>query len=190
MRLKDDEKTKNIYRAAIEVINSEGFEGSSMSKIAKLSDISPATIYLYFDNKDDLLKKLYIEMKSRMGNSYFTKDMNLSATKATFRTLWLNHYQYITENIDAFTFIENFANCPLIKRIENEYNLDYCPTFEQLFEQAKTEKLIMTLDNDIIYSQLFAPINHLVKKAKANFTAISLPDLIQIFECSWKSISY
>ncbi len=80
MRLKDDEKTTNIYRAAIQVINSEGFEGSSMSKIAKLSDISPATIYLYFENKDDLLKKLYIEMKSRMGNSYFTKEMNFLCT--------------------------------------------------------------------------------------------------------------
>jgi len=34
MRLKDDEKVNRIYRAAVKVINLEGFQGCSMTKIA------------------------------------------------------------------------------------------------------------------------------------------------------------
>jgi hypothetical protein len=33
MRVKDDEKVNRIYRAAIKVVNANGFQGSSMSKI-------------------------------------------------------------------------------------------------------------------------------------------------------------
>jgi len=57
MRLKDEDKISRIYRAAIQVINKDGFQGSSMSKIANEADVSAATIYLYFENKDDMLKK-------------------------------------------------------------------------------------------------------------------------------------
>ena len=38
MRVKDDEKVVRIYQAAIKVINQDGFQGSSMSKIAELAD--------------------------------------------------------------------------------------------------------------------------------------------------------
>ena len=58
MRIKDEDKVIRIYQAAIKVVNSDGFQGSSMSKIAKQAGVSPATIYLYFENKDDMIKKL------------------------------------------------------------------------------------------------------------------------------------
>jgi AcrR family transcriptional regulator len=188
MRIKDTQKIDRIYKAAILVVNREGFQGSSMSKIAKEADVSPATIYLYFENKEDMLNKLYIDMKSKMGNSYFQKGMELSPSKTTFRTIWINHYQYIMDNLDEYIFLESFSNCPLIDLIDKKFDLDYCPTFESLFEQAKLEKLVLPIDNDIIFSLLFAPISSLVKKTKMAGKTISTNDLIQIFESSWKSI--
>ncbi|MDD3320539.1 MAG: TetR/AcrR family transcriptional regulator [Paludibacter sp.] len=189
MRIKDDEKVHRIYRAAIKVINREGFQGSSMSKIAKEANVSAATIYLYFDNKDDMINKLYISTKTKLGKSYFKEGSELSPSKSTFRNIWINHYQYITENIDEYVFQENFSNCPLIQQVEKKYNMDYCPTFEELFETAKATKLILPMDNDFIYSLLFAPISSLVKKNKISGNEIPMNDLIQIFESSWRSIS-
>ena len=189
MRLKDEDKISRIYRAAIQVINKDGFQGSSMSKIATEADVSAATIYLYFENKDDMLKKLFIELKVNMGKSYFHEGMSLSPTKGTFRTIWLNHYQYIKENIDEYVFLENFSNCPLIDRIEKENRLDYCPVFETLFEQSKKTRLLHPLHNDVIYSLLFAPISYMVKKSKFQEKELSTNDLIQIFESSWRAIS-
>jgi len=189
MRVKDDSKVVRIYIAAMMVINREGFDGSSMAKIAKEADVSVATIYLYFLNKDDLLKKLYLYLKERMGHSYFNEEMDLSPSKGTFRAIWLSHYQYILDNIYEYNFLENFTNCPLIQRIEKEKTLDYCPTFELLFQNSKTIGLLLPLSNDIIFSMLFAPISYLVKKSKSNGTVISTNDLIQIFEASWTAVS-
>ncbi|MDP4238337.1 MAG: TetR/AcrR family transcriptional regulator [Bacteroidota bacterium] len=189
MRIKDEDKVNRIYGAAMKVINQEGFQGSSMTRIATEANLSPATIYLYFENKDDMIKKLFIHLKSRMGNSYFNSDADLSPSKGTFRTIWLNHYQYIMDNPEEYNFLENFSNCPLIGHIEKEHNQDYCPAFEALFEQAKSARLLQPLHNDIIYSLLFAPISQMVKKSKSEDRALTTNDLIQIFEASWKAVS-
>ena len=189
MRVKDEDKVTRIYRAAIKVINLDGFQGCSMTKIATEADLSPATIYLYFENKDDMIKKLFIYLKSKMGHSYFNRDTDISPSKGTFRTIWLNHYQYIMDNMEEYNFLENFSNCPLIEHIDNENKHDYCPAFETLFDQSKTTKLIQPLHNDIIYSLLFAPISQMVKKSKSLRATMSTNDLIQIFEASWKAVS-
>lgn len=189
MRVKDDDKVNRIYRAAIRVINLEGFQGSSMNRIASEAGLSPATIYLYFGNKDDMIKKLFIHLKSGMGNSYLGSGSDLSPSKGTFRAIWLNHYQYIMENMEEYNFLENFSNCPLINHIEKEYKHDYCPALDSLFEQSKAVKIIRPLHNDIIYNLLFAPISQMVKKTKSLGTTLSTNDLIQIFEASWKAVS-
>jgi AcrR family transcriptional regulator len=189
MRVKDDEKANRIYQAAIKIINQEGFQGSSMCKIASEAAVSPATIYLYFENKDDMIKKLFIQLKLKMGKSYFGSESDLSPSKGTFRTIWLNHYQYVIDNIDEYHFLENFSNSPLIEHIEKEHNVDYCPAFESLFDQSKAVKLIQPLHNDIIYSLLFAPISLLVKKTKSSGITLSTNELIQIFEASWRAVS-
>ena len=186
MRIKDDEKVTRIYQAAIKIVNQDGFQGSSMSKIAKEADVSAATIYLYFENKDDMIKKLFIHLKSKMGHSYFNDDSELSPSKGTFRTLWLNHYKYLTENTEEFHFLENFSNCPLIESIEKENKLDYCSTFESLFQKSKSVGLIANLNNDIIFSMLFSPINYLVKKSSVK--TLNTGELIDVFEASWRGI--
>jgi len=188
MRVKDEEKVNRIYRAAIKVVNNVGFQGSSMSKIAKEADVSAATIYLYFENKDDMIKKLFIHLKSGMGNSYFKDTNDLTPSKGTFRTIWLNHYQYIMDNMEEYNFLENFSNCPLIERIEKEYKPDYCPVIESLFEKSKSNGLLQNLSNDVLYSLLFLPVNYLVKKSKSNETTLNTSDLIDLFEASWRAI--
>lgn len=189
MRIKDEEKIPKIYKAAIVVVNRAGLEGCSMSKIASEAGIAPATIYLYFDNKDDMMKKLFIHVKQGMGNSYFSHDSELTVSKGTFRTIWFNHYQYIINNIDEYIFLENFSNSPQLSHIEKEYMLDYCPVFESLFNRSKTEGLLQPLQNDIIYSLLFAPLSQLVKKEKNGLLKLESNELMHIFEASWRAIS-
>jgi AcrR family transcriptional regulator len=54
---KDDLK-QEIMDAAREMFVSEGFERVSMRRIAEKINYSPTTIYLYFDDKADLLRQI------------------------------------------------------------------------------------------------------------------------------------
>ena len=188
MRQKDEEKITRIYRAAMKIINREGFEGSCMSKIAAEADISPATIYLYFENKEDMIKKLFMHLKTGMGDSYLSTETELRPSKGTFRSIWMNHFQYLVANPEEFNFLENFSNSPLIQHIDEQFTIDYCPALENLFDQSKKAGLINPFPNDLVYSLLFAPIAYLVKKKNNTGKTITTSDLIQIFDASWRAL--
>ena len=51
MRRRDDEKERRIKDAVIELMLEEGFHGTSISKIARKAEVSPATVYIYYESK-------------------------------------------------------------------------------------------------------------------------------------------
>jgi len=53
-----DERRSRILEAAIQIINEEGLEKLSVRKIAAKIEYSPAIVYHYFQNKDDLVGHL------------------------------------------------------------------------------------------------------------------------------------
>ena len=61
---KSIDKRDALIEATIKLVNNNGFHATPMSKIAKMANVSPATIYLYFENKQDLVNKTYIEVKA------------------------------------------------------------------------------------------------------------------------------
>lgn len=50
-----------IIKAAKKLIIKEGVEGMSMNQVADLTELNKATLYLYFDNKDDLIDAIVYE---------------------------------------------------------------------------------------------------------------------------------
>lgn len=63
MRTKDENKIKAIKDAVIALCEADGFTNLTTAKVAKRAGVSPATIYLYYQDKTDLLSRLYEEVK-------------------------------------------------------------------------------------------------------------------------------
>lgn len=56
-----EEKKELILKTAMDLFLNEGFENVSMRKIAERIEYSPASVYLYFKDKDELLHALHIK---------------------------------------------------------------------------------------------------------------------------------
>lgn len=112
MRRKDDEKEQRIRHAVIELMLQEGFNGTSIAKIARLAGVSPATVYIYYENKEEMLQDIYLEYSEEVFD-YLLKgiDRNMSSAQM-IETLIRRYYRYMTLHPEAFCFVEQFANCP------------------------------------------------------------------------------
>ena len=110
VRVKDDNKERAIYDAAISLITANGFADTSMSKIAKAAGVSPATIYVYFENKEDMLYKTYTHVKREMGEALARGLKPEITVEAAFRVIWYNFYKYAVSNSIGFSFTGQFAN--------------------------------------------------------------------------------
>lgn len=55
------EKRERILKAAVKVFAKNGFYATRVSEIAKAAGVADGTIYLYFENKDDVLITIFEE---------------------------------------------------------------------------------------------------------------------------------
>lgn len=62
MRTRNTDKQELVKKKAIEMLVDIGFQGFSMNKLAQACDISVATLYIYYQDKDDLIKKIGTEI--------------------------------------------------------------------------------------------------------------------------------
>jgi TetR/AcrR family fatty acid metabolism transcriptional regulator len=60
-RKKSNDKHRRIIEAAVKVFAKNGFYNSKVSEIARAANVADGTIYLYFQNKDDILISLFEE---------------------------------------------------------------------------------------------------------------------------------
>lgn len=156
MRKKDDEKYRNIKEAVIKLILKEGFHGTSMSKIAKEAGVSPATVYIYYQNKEMMLQDIYREYSEEIFSYLLCKihyDMN---GQQLIEKLIKSYYIYIIENEEVFNFVEQFSSCPsLAGQCEAMKGIQ---DLNRLLDELKLRKIIRNYRNDTIIAILFSPI--------------------------------
>jgi TetR/AcrR family fatty acid metabolism transcriptional regulator len=63
---KASDKHRRIIEAAVKVFAKNGFYNSKVSEIARAASVADGTIYLYFQNKDDILISLFEEEMARV----------------------------------------------------------------------------------------------------------------------------
>jgi AcrR family transcriptional regulator len=162
MRPKDENKAEAIREKAIQIIVKEGFDGLSMQKLAKAANISASTIYIYFDNREDLLKKLYIETELD-----FEEDalQNFNPTMSFEEGLWLqwkNRYKNIAKNPTRFYFFEQFRNSPLIKHKDIKQS-EFRNKMKQFVKNAIDKGEIIQLPNEIFWAVAYGAFYTLIR---------------------------
>ena len=69
MRQRDENKISALSKAAIDLVAEQGIINLSINKMAKRAGVSVATAYVYYDNKADLLGKLFQQVQNLLINN-------------------------------------------------------------------------------------------------------------------------
>ena len=98
MRPKDIEKERLVMVKAIELVVRDGIQGFSMAKLAKECRLSVGTLYVYFKDKDELIKTLGKDI----GIKFFTTISKGFSPEMSFKDglwkQWENRIAFAREN--------------------------------------------------------------------------------------------
>lgn len=83
----DPEKRRKILSGAREVFLERGFDAASMGDIARAAGVSKGTLYVYFQNKEDLLSALVSSECSETAERLFVLDHNEPDIEKVLSTL-------------------------------------------------------------------------------------------------------
>ncbi len=188
MRHKDEYKQDAIIRATVKLVNKIGFVSSSVSKIAKEANVSPATIYIYYKNKEDLLVSTYLAIKDKMGKAVL-KDFDPELPiRDIFRNVWFNMFDFIENNLDLFEFTEQFANSPfteLVKKDEIEQSFE---PLIRIMNIGIEQKIIKDVPFDVLTAFAFYPIFTLSNARICNTFEKTSRNIETAFDLSWDAI--
>ncbi len=109
------DKRSAILKATLELISERGFHGTPMSMIADEAEVGAGTIYRCFENKEDLIDQLYLELKRDMAGAMYAGYSTDLPLRERFRTMWLNVFQYYVQHPKETAFLEQYANSPYLK---------------------------------------------------------------------------
>ena len=188
VRVKDDKKHQAICDAAIELITANGFADTSMSKIAKAAQVSPATIYVYFENRETLLNEIYLAVKQEMGAEFLRGVKPDSPVAESFKITWDNFYRYALKNPVRFAFSEQFANSPLVENCRAK-SLEFFKPLLALFQRGKEEKVFKDIPLEIFVAFTFAPLTGLIKEHFSGVIVLDEAALATTYEIAWDAVT-
>ena len=161
---KSIEKKEALLNATLNLVNESGFQGASMAKIAKTANVSPATIYLYFKNKQDLVNQLYLEVKTSFSNQAF-KDIDESLpVKIRFEQIWYNIADFKFNQKEEALFLSQCDNTPIVDESIRKEGLKHLQPLIDLWDQGKEEGVIKHISHYLMYAMTIYPMAFLMNK--------------------------
>ena len=93
-----DEKRERILAGAVEAFAAHGFHRARVSDVAKAAGVADGTIYLYFENKDELLARIFEQTLERFWERGEPYVYEAEGADEQLRRLVELHLKFLGEN--------------------------------------------------------------------------------------------
>ncbi|WP_028978694.1 TetR/AcrR family transcriptional regulator [Sporocytophaga myxococcoides] len=168
MRPKDLEKEEAIRTIALKIIAEEGLENLSMQKLAKEANISPRTIYIKYENKEDLLIKLFIdEVLGAYEEAVLEGFEETMDFETGVKKMWLNTFKYFKSNRQSYVLMQYGKSSPLLNKAFKEKNIKegqfFAPVHLFLKRNSKAG-VIKNFPIEVHRALLFSPLLDLINE--------------------------
>lgn len=188
IRQKCPEKRKSLLNATLSLVNNNGFHAAPMSKIAKLAGVSPATIYIYFKNKQDLVDQLYLESKKHFSEYAFKNYNKDLGVENGFKLIWYNIAQFKLNEVDEAHFLSACDNTPMINEEVRALGLELLNPLKLLWEEGIDKNILKDLSPYTMYAFTIYPLAFLLQCHQKKQCEFNNRKIDEAYTSAWDSI--
>jgi TetR/AcrR family transcriptional regulator, fatty acid metabolism regulator protein len=138
---KNKEKYLRIIAAATRVFARRGFYQAKVSEIAREAGVADGTIYLYFENKDDILISLFEEQMKLVLSNVRKQVEGAERAVEKIQRFALSHLKLIEQNKDMAEIIqvELRQSSKFMKSYKNEQFAEYLDLIADIVRTGQRE---------------------------------------------------
>ena len=185
---KSIDKRNALIKATIDLVNNNGFHATSMSKIAKMANVSPATIYLYFENKQDLVNQTYIEVKAAYTRYAFETYNQSMPVEEGFEIIWKRIADFKLKDCKNAMFLAQCDNTPMIDEPSRQEGIKHLAPLLELWARGKKEGIIKPISDYLLYAYAINPLSFLMMAEKRNAFTLDTTHIEEAYQAAWSSI--
>ena len=136
---KNNDKYFSIIRAATKIFAKKGFYQAKISEIAREAGVADGTIYIYFQNKDDILICLFEEQMKDVLDNMVDQVSRLEDPAKKLERFALAHLKLIEQNKDMAEIIqvEVRQSSKFMKEYKNEKFIQYLDLIADIIRQGQ-----------------------------------------------------
>ena len=136
---KNSEKYYRIIEAATKIFAKKGFYQSKISEIAKEAKVADGTIYIYFENKDDILISLFEEQMKAVIDNMEVQISGIDDPARKLERFASTHLDLIEKNQDMAEIIqvELRQSGKFMKEYKNEKFIQYLDIIEDIISEGQ-----------------------------------------------------
>lgn len=189
MRTKDESKTEQIYKATLDLVKERGLAGITMNDISKAASIATGTLYIYFKNKEELIKALFLECRNVSVQHYFAGVEETASFEGKMKRVFINIINYKLAFFEVSAFLEQSYHSPFVCITDlKKKQKALSPLFALVKEGIESGRL-KNVEEELIISYLFGIIHEIVKKTYFSGKKLSPQTIEQLYAMYWDGIS-
>lgn len=163
MRIRDIHKEALVKQQSIDLLLKYGFEGFSMNRLARACNISVATLYIYYKDKDDLVISIAKEEFNRMAEAMLQNfDPSLSFEEG-LRIQWRNRVRYMLANPKTILLLEQLKHSTYYMKIFEPGTDCFRQAMRDFMKKAVKNGEIDRMQPEVFWSLAYAPLYNLIR---------------------------
>jgi TetR/AcrR family fatty acid metabolism transcriptional regulator len=141
MKNRNGDKYYRIIKAATKVFAKKGFFNAKVADIAKEAQVADGTIYLYFDNKDDILISLFEEQMKIVLENMISEISKEKDAVRKIEKFALTHLKLIelNKNVAEIIQVELRQSSKFMKEYKNERFLKYLNLIDEIIREGQKQ---------------------------------------------------
>ena len=185
---KSIEKRTALLKATLSLVNNGGIQSASMAKVAKIANVSPATIYLFFESKQELVNQLYLDVKGSFAEAAFREQKSVDEVKKSFEKIWIAMAAFKLEHKEEASFLSQCDNTPMIDEETRQEGLKYLSPLFELWSKGIKEGIIKDISPYLLYAFTIYPMAFLMNMDNRALCPLGENVLKKAFQVAWDSI--
>ena len=163
MRSRDEHKKLAIREKTIAMVVKSGLDGFSMQKLAKAAGVSPATLYIYYKDREDLILQICLEISNDLFEASikdFDPEMHFAEG---MKIQWRNRAAFFMERPLDLEFIEQIRYSPMHEKIKETLMKKFGAVLGKFAQNAVKRGELVSLPFEVYWSVAYAPLYQLLK---------------------------
>jgi len=190
MRTKDETKVQLILNTALKMVARVGLAGLKMSDLAKEAGVATGTVYIYFEDKSQLIFELYHYIMHIGINTLTPQILETDPLKIKIKKIARNYLEDNINNPEYGAFLEQFFRSPYFPqedatRTENEITKQ--PLY-QLMVEGQRQSLIKEADPELLVTLVYGMLNEIAKVSVYTQKPVTAAEWELIFSVLWDGI--
>lgn len=187
-RLSKEETRKKLRDALVAEVVENGISSVNVAGIVKRAKVSAGTVYVHFENKDDMLRQVFLELKTEFHNAV-TEHRGATDSAQLVRGMWFAMFRFVRARPHDFLFLE-YANAAKILLPEQQAVADgYAADIAALLQRGVDDGTLADLETSLLSLLLVAPAMQLARSAVLSGQPIPDPLIEQTFDRVWLAIA-